>query len=147
MPRFTGIFRTMGSRCCRNRAFLDLPVYQIVDRPPGQDARNRKYGEGSTGLFTPRGRVANNVSTRGNWGVELTLSTPRIEAIQTSFNLSASFSNSYYFNRGVISTLPVATPQPNEGKSGSVSIAQQEQKRPGQCHAHLHAPHLPISDC
>jgi len=101
-----------GITVLQEPAFLDLPVYQIVDRPPGQTPVIENTGEVNRVIYS-QGRVANMLYSR-NWGVELTLSTPRIEAIQTSFNLSASFSNSYYFNRGGNFNFAGRDPQPNE---------------------------------
>ncbi|MCH8495699.1 MAG: TonB-dependent receptor [Balneolales bacterium] len=101
-----------GITVLREPSFLDLPVYEIVDRPPGQAPVIEDTGETSRVIYA-QGRVANMLYSR-NWGVELTASTPRIESIQTSFSLNVSYTNSYYFNRGGNFNFGGRTPQPEE---------------------------------
>lgn len=74
---------------------LELPEYEVTGFD--DDGRPQVTETGTDRVLTTQGFVTNALLTR-NWGVELTGSTRRIETIQTSFNFSVAFYNSYYFN-------------------------------------------------
>lgn len=93
-------------------AYLDLPVYEIVDRPSGQAPVYRETGEIDRVIYS-QGRIVNSLYTQ-NTGVELILSTPRFESIRTSFSLNMSYVSSYYFNRAGNFNFSGRDPQPEE---------------------------------
>lgn len=81
----------------RRPEFLDLPVYEIAGRHP--DGTPRVVDTGTTRrVVYDQGYVTNGLYTR-NWGAELTATTPRIEALQTSFALNLTYTSSYYYDR------------------------------------------------
>lgn len=77
--------------------YLELPVYEIVDRSPGEKPEIEDTGETQRAIYE-QGYLKNATYTR-NWGIEITANTLKIDAIQTSFALNLSYTNSYYFSR------------------------------------------------
>lgn len=126
-----------GISVLREPAFLDLPVFVITDRPAGAAPVIENTGDVRRVIYA-QGRVANTLYSR-NWGMELTLSTSRIEAIQTSFSLTASFANSYFFNRGGNFNFAGRDPQPNEEIWYGIYPANKS--RSGQANAMLTSMH------
>lgn len=91
--------------------YLDLPIYEIVDRPQGEKPTYEDTGDVQRVLYS-QGYVTNALYSR-NWGVELSARTSKIQRIQTSFSLNVSYTGSYYFNQSENINLS-RDPQPEE---------------------------------
>lgn len=92
--------------------FLDVPLYEIVARPEGQQPIVAPTGDTQRIIYA-QGQIINALYSR-NWGVEVTANSSRIEAIRTSFSLNLAYNQSYYFNGAQNVSLVGRDPQPEE---------------------------------
>lgn len=109
------VFRNIsrdGITVQREPAFLDVPQYEIIERPPNQQPIFAPNGQSERIIYS-QGRVINALYSR-NWGFELSASTSRIEAIRTSFSLNLAYTGSLYFNSARNVNLVGRDPQPEE---------------------------------
>lgn len=115
LVRLTGtLFRNAthdGITVERRPEFLDLPVYEIINRQPGESPEINATGDVRRTIYS-QGYVTNALYSR-NWGVELTARTRKFTRLQTSFALNLSYTGSYYYNRSENINLS-RTPQPEE---------------------------------
>ncbi|MGY6559254.1 MAG: TonB-dependent receptor [Nitritalea sp.] len=75
---------------------LDLPRFEVIARPEGQQPIFRQTGETMPVVVTERSIL--NTSSNTNTGLEATLSTKRIPAINTSFSLNLSYYRSSFLD-------------------------------------------------
>lgn len=92
--------------------FLDLPIYEIVERNQDEKPIVRDTGEKRRVVYE-QGYFTNSLYSR-SMGIEISASIPKIEALQTSFRLNVSYVNSYYFNQDRNFELPGDDTQPTE---------------------------------
>jgi ferric enterobactin receptor len=79
-----------------NGIFLELPNYVVSSRPADAPP---VYVANGTKKYALKSFHVNNGLAGNTKGIELMLSTRKIKAIQTSFDLSTTYSQGRYFNR------------------------------------------------
>jgi ferric enterobactin receptor len=85
----------------QRRLQLTLPAYRLVSTGPGQPPGAEPTGQQRVYGYT-FGVVENNLRTN-NYGLELLARTPKLRALQTSFDLSTAYTNSNFLSAGQLS--------------------------------------------
>ncbi|WP_046243709.1 TonB-dependent receptor [Hymenobacter terrenus] len=82
----------------QRRLQLELPEYRLASPVPGQPPTAEPTGQQRVYSYN-YGVVENNLRTT-NYGLELLVRTPKLRALQTSFDLSTAYTNSYFLSAG-----------------------------------------------
>lgn len=78
--------------------YIQIPEYKVVITNP--EVKPFYYPTGKSKLYPIVYYQPQNILYSRNRGIELLLSTQKIESIQTAFNLSAAYTYSYYYSKG-----------------------------------------------